>query len=191
MPYYYPIDYRAEYEPKAEVYIQFASGYRDLIQRIFSDMEQNRPIHDYSLAPVVLLLSHYVELMLKGVIHKCNKVHEPIGTHNIEYLYNTAEKKVKQRYGDPGKENPDVKRFILELGKFDRSSQAFRYPENRNGENIEFSGMNDWLYDRLCTLLGLRDIAEKVIDDLEGLSAYVDIVIEGEQETHRYNQMNR
>jgi len=191
MPYYYPIDYRPEYEPTAEFYIQFASSYRDLIQRTINDMTLNPPIHDYSLAPVVMLLSHYIELMLKGVIHKCNEVHEPVGTHNIEYLYNETENKVKLRYGNPGKENPDVKRFIIELGRFDRSSQAFRYPENKKGELIEFSGMDDWLYDRLCTLPGLLDIAEKVINDLEGLSAYVEIVIENEQETHHYNAMNR
>ena len=192
MPYYYPIDYRPNYEPKAESYIQFASGYRNLIRRALRDMAQDPPIHDYSLAPIVLLLSHYIELMLKGVIHKCRTgEHEPIGTHNIEYLYETAEQKVNQRYGDPGKENSDVKRFILELGMFDKSSQAFRYPENKRGDNIEFTGMDDWLYDRLCTLQGLHDIAEKVIKDLEGLSAYVDIVIENEQETYRHNDMNR
>ena len=192
MPYYYPIDYRPEYVPKAESYIQFASVYRDSLKKLLRSFDEQAPIHDYSLAPAVMLLIHYIELTLKGTLHHCKiGSHEPLGTHNLSYLYKKAHEEVEYRFGSPGKSNPDVDKFIMFLGNFDNKSQAFRYPETKLGEDIGFAEMNDWLYDRLCTLPKFTEISEKIIADLDGLAAYVSIQLENEQETMRYADMNR
>ncbi len=77
------------------------------------------------------------------------------------------------------------------LGNFDNKSQAFRYPETKQGESIEFAEMDDWLYDRLYTIPKFTEVSEKVIADLDGLAAYVGIQLENEQETMRNADMNR
>ena len=51
--------------------------------------------------------------------------------------------------------------------------------------------MDDWLYDRLCTIPKFTEVSEKVIADLDGLAAYVGIQLKNEQETMRNADMNR
>lgn len=192
MPYYYSIDYRPEYVPKAESYIQFASVYRDSLEKLLRSFDEQTPIHDYSLAPAVMLLIHYIELTLKGVLHHSKTgPHEPLGTHNLSYLYKRAQKEVENRFGNPGRANPEVDKFITFLGNFDNKSQAFRYPETKQGEDVGFAEMDDWLYDRLCTIPKFTDISEKVIADLDGIAAFVSIQLENEQEALRNADMNR
>ena len=186
MPYYYPIDYRPEYSPKAEAYIQFASVYRDAVKILLKKYSDQRPLHDFSLAPVLSLFIQYVELMLKGIIFHCRRgPHEPIGTHDITELYRTALDEVKERFGYPGKANEDAEHFILILGEFDKKSQAFRYPETRQGEPFQFAQIDDWLYNIVCTIPKLKDVAEKVIGDLEGLATFVELQRENEEEGFR------
>lgn len=186
MPYYYPIDYRPEYSPKAEAYIQFASVYNDAVTILLKEYMDQRPLHDFSLAPVLSLLTQYIELILKGIILHCRcGPHEPIGGHDIAKLYRTAVDEMKERFACLGKANEDAERFILILGEFDKKSQTFRYPEARQGESFQFAEIDGWLYERACTIPKLKDIAEKVIGDLDGLAAFVELQKENEEEGFR------
>ena len=186
MPYYFPIDYRPEGESISSSYTQFAFVYKEALERLIHDFTSNHPIHDYSLAPAAMLLIHYIELTLKGVIYYCsNEEHKPIGTHDISYLYKKASDDVISRFGNPGKANDEVERFILLFGDFDKKSQALRYPETREGEALQFAEMDDWLYNRLCTIEGLIDISKKVMGDLDGIVGFIEFQLEREEETAR------
>lgn len=186
MPYYYPIDYRPAYSPKAEAYIQFASVYRDAIRILLNQYTDQKPFHDFSLAPILSLLIQYIELMLKGIILHCRcSPHKPLVTHDTADLYRTALDEIQERFGSPGEANEDAEQFILALGEFDKKSQAFRYPETRHGGSFQFAEMDDWLYKRVCTIPKLKDIVEKVIGDLDGLAAFVHLQKENEEESFR------
>ena len=186
MSYYYPIDWRPDYSPKAEAYIQFASVYKEAVQILLEEYMDQRPLRDFSLVPVLSLLVQYIELMLKGIILHCRRgPHEPIPTHDIAQLYRTASNETKERFGYPGQANEDAENFILALGEFDKKSQAFRYPETRRGESFKFAKVDGWLYDVICTIPKLKEIAEKVIGDLDGLAVFVELQKENEEEAFR------
>lgn len=113
---YYPIDHRPEYAPKADFYIQYAEVYKNAVQLLLKSYIEQRPLHDYSLAPVLTLLIQYIGLILKGIILQCRRgPYKPISTHDLSLLYKTAIKEVNERFGYPGKANEDVERFIITL----------------------------------------------------------------------------
>ena len=83
-----------------------------------------------------------------------------------------------------------MERFIFILGEFDKKSQAFRYPEGRKGETLQFAEMDKWLYDRLCIVEGFIDISQKVIGDMDGIVGFVEFLLENEEESIRNFENN-
>lgn len=65
---YYPLDWRPGGATIGESFLQYAHVFRDAIEILFNHFEENKPIHDYALAPVLTLIRHYIELQLKGLI---------------------------------------------------------------------------------------------------------------------------
>jgi hypothetical protein len=114
-----------------------------------SKFKEFPPIHDYALAPVLLLLRHYIELQLKGIIISCkDDLPNTDKHHDIGNLFRRAIQAVSARYGQAGKPNDDTESFIMELSKFDPKGEAFRYPETRDGKEFskKIESMNKWLY---------------------------------------------
>ena len=183
----YPLDYKPDWTPSSERYLQYAEVYKDVIQILLKEYMKNPPMHDYSLAPILFLLRQYIELQLKGIILQIASSHEVIKKHDVLYLYERAHQMIEERYGldELGVPNEDAMKFIHSLGEFDRKAQAFRYPETSDGRDF-FDGsleMDPWLRDIIMSLPDLNGIAEKVIGDLEGIEGYLDIKKENEQES--------
>lgn len=90
--------------------------------------------------PVAYLYRHHLELMLKalvrlgvrvGALEKCR---ESIGGHNLHRLWNKAKQVIQQVWpNSPGDDLMAVERVILEFHRFDPTSQAFRYPRDKQG----------------------------------------------------------
>jgi hypothetical protein len=180
---YYPLDYKPDYEKQAEQYLQYAEVYKDTIQILLKQYLGHPPMHDYSLAPILALLRHYIELQLKGIIMYDEGNIEPIISHKIVSLYRDAHEKIRKRYNlqELGQPNPDVVRFMKSLGEFDPKAQAFRYPTRKDGKDFfdESEKMDAWLHDRIISLPLLNDIAQKIIGDLEGIEGYLDLKKDG------------
>lgn len=184
----YPIDFKPDYALKSEEYLQYAEVYRDSIQNLLNNFSMEPPFHDYSLAPVLLLLRQYIELQLKGIIFYEESHPNVIGNHDIVLLYREAMKAVDKKYGTKplGKLNPDAEKFIVLLGKFDSKGEAFRYPETRNGQSFhdKIQKMDSWLYEQITSLSALIQISEKIFGDLEGIEGYLDAMKEHKEETY-------
>jgi hypothetical protein len=149
----YPLDFKPDWEPVSESYLQYAEVYKDTVQFILKKYSEEPPIHDYALAPLLFLLRQYIELQLKGIIFYGNWSPRVEGNHDIVSLYSDAMKSINQKYGTEAldKPNSDVEKFIHLLGKFDHRSQAFRYPVTREGEEFckKIEKMDTWLYERI------------------------------------------
>jgi len=180
----YPIGWKPKYSKKAYSYLQYGSVYKDAINTLLEKYLKNRPLHDYSLAPILFLLRQYIELQLKGFIMYHEKIHKVEKNHDILWLYKKALVTVKERYGiqEIGAANEDAEKFIRKLGNFDKTGQVFRYPERSDGTEIFCNpeGIDIWLYERITSLDLLADIAKKVIGDLEGFEGYLQIKDEQE-----------
>jgi hypothetical protein len=183
---YYPLEYKPEGSSKADDYLQYAEVYKDMIQFVLEKFSTEPPIHDYALAPVLLILRQYIELQLKGIIFYGKISVEVQKNHDIIFLYREAEKAIEEKYGTKklGKPNQEVVRFIYALGNFDRKGEAFRYPETSKGESFcdKIKKIDSWLYERIASLSSLSEIANKVIGDLEGIEGYLDYMSSNEQE---------
>ena len=184
----YPIDFRPDYALKSEEYLQYAEVYKDAIQNLLNNFSMEPPFHDYSLAPVLLLLRQYIELQLKGIIFYEESHPNVIGNHDIVFLYREAIKAVEKKYGTEllGKSNPDVEKFIMLLGKFDPKGEASRYPETRDGHSLhdKIEKMDSWLYEQITSLSALIQISAKIFGDLEGIEGYLDLMKENKEESY-------
>lgn len=182
----YPIGWKPKYATMSHSYLQYGSVYKDAINTLLEEYLENRPMHDYSLAPILFLLRQYIELQLKGFIMYHEKIHNVIKNHDILWLYKKAWNTVKDRYGikEIGSPNKDAEKFIRLLGNFDKKGEAFRYPESSNKKEFfaKPEKIDGWLYERIVSLTLLTDIAKKIIDDLEGIEGYLQIKKEQEQE---------
>ncbi|MHC3130034.1 MAG: hypothetical protein IBV52_08185 [Candidatus Bathyarchaeota archaeon] len=184
---YYPLEFKPIGSSKSDDYLQYAEVYKNMIEFSFKKFSEEPPIHDYSLAPILLLLRQYIELQLKGIIIYGEYSAEVIGTHDIVFLYKKALKAIEEKYGVNmlGKPNKDAEKFIYALGKFDEKGELGRYPETREGVAFfdKIKEMGPWLHDRIASFSALSQIAEKVIGDLEGMEGYLDIMSDNEEES--------
>ena len=184
---YYPLEFKPLGSRKSDDYLQYAEVYKNVIEFLFKKFSEEPPIHDYSLAPVLLLLRQYIELQLKGIIIYGEYSAEVIGTHNIVFLYKKAMKAIEEKYGVNmlGEPNKDAEKFIYALGNFDKKGELGRYPETREGVAFfeKIKEMDPWLHEKIISLSALSEIAEKVIGDLEGMEGYLDISSESEEES--------
>jgi hypothetical protein len=183
---HYPIDFILDGTSKSEQYFVYADVNRQAVELIMEEFSKNPPLHSHSLAPVVFLLRHYIELQLKGIIAFGEVTHLVKKNHDIQALYKEAIRNVEQKYGleKLGKANPEVEKFIATLSNFDKTGEAFRYPETVDGRAFAqlVEKMDPWLYETITVLENFADIAKKVIADLEGIEVYLDIMSENEQE---------
>jgi len=188
MSLYYPLDYKPEWSTPADAYLQYAEVYKDAILILLSEFTKHEPIHDYALAPVLALLRQYIELQLKGIImyFESPATHKPRKGHDIFRFYKLAHKAVEKRYPVP-KANEEVSQFIESLGKFDPKGEMFRYPETLEAKDFRdlSEKLDPLLREQIMSISKLRDIAEKVFNDLEGLEVYLDFMKESEEEAMR------
>jgi hypothetical protein len=187
----YPLDASFPWTTRDASFLQYAEVYKDCIETSMDKFRISPPIHDYALAPLLLLLRHYIELQLKGIIVHCkDDLPNTDKHHDIGNLFRKAVKTVAETYGQSGKPNDDTESFIMELSKFDPEGEAFRYPETRDGK--EFSKkieiMNKWLYENLTDLQQLSEVIAKTIEDLEGLEDFIDEIDEAENEARESMQ---
>ena len=188
---YRPLDWIFRGETRAQLYLERAEGFREVIEAILETFTKIPPLHDYSLGPVVFLLRHWIELQLKGIIVYVTEPadHESIKGHDIAQLYKLATKITKDfasnRNLDWPCPNSKVERLISLLGNYDSKGEVFRYPETLDGESVFQEPMDNDLYDMVMTVEGLTESCSLIFGDLDGLEGWMDNIKENEEEAER------
>ncbi len=195
---YFAVGWKPPWESLGGLYLQYAEVYKDAVELLIKDLKDVAG-HSYKPLPVMFLFRHYLELQLTGLIaygayfsHNLGKglsrfLEEKRKSHNLMRLLNklsTYEKSIKWPKG--------FSEFITNFDKFDRLSDRFRYPENRQGESYFKEIVHDkkflFIINRASELANYVKI---VIDNLEGLEAYFEIAKENYEENLKINaEMN-
>lgn len=180
-PYYYLI-YKPKGSTTADGLLSYAEVYRDATEKLLKEYLEEPPRPVFSIAPLLYLLRHYIELQLKGIIKWVVPSYKPPRGkgHDIKLLYEKALHEINEKYGleQLGQSDGDCEKFIKTLGETDAS--LARYPQTVGEEDFEIDG---WLQGKICTLTDFNDIAGKVIRSLEGVEGFLTMKHETEQET--------
>jgi hypothetical protein len=180
-PYYYLI-YKPKGSTQSQCFLQYAEVHKNAVQTLFKEYLREPPRDVSSSAPILYLLRQYIELQLKGIIkwiEPSYKIKSGKKGHDIIDLYDKAQKVIDERYGlaQLGQANQDCEKFIKSLGKVDAT--VGRYPETIDEKEFK---IDEWLQMKVRTLTDFKDIAEKVIKDLERMEGYVESKKNNEQE---------
>lgn len=117
----------------------YAEGYKKAADIIVQRIQETGWDQDYLVFPVCFLYRHYLELQLKHLIHLGRQLVEgrsgfPQG-HNIKKLWAECRPLLEKAFPGTEKEYLDpVEDSINEFDSIDRSSEEFRYPQDRNGK---------------------------------------------------------
>jgi len=129
---------------------------------------------DYTVYPIVYLYRHHIELALKEIISRGGSLLDPpVGVpphHSLRRLWTRCKRILKRL--DIGDDIPELQPFensIQQLGKYDQTSESFRYPLKRFGQPALPPDLES------IDIENLRRVAE-------GMSTFLDITLEAVRE---------
>lgn len=155
----------------------YAEGYRLAAERVVEIALEERGERDFLIYPILFLYRQFLELSMKEIIGYAEElvefgaVERPKG-HKLEGLwtrFQIAMSKVSD--GSVDEEVEVIKSAVMQFAAVDPTSQAFRYPTDREGDPVlhQFERIN------LPTLKKEMANAAKALDMVgAGLSALVD-----------------
>lgn len=114
-----------------------AIGYKDAGDIIATGFVTVMHRRDALAYPVVFLYRQYMELALKALIRQAQDYHGIAGdcphTHRLDGLWRLLRELIQGMGCSSGDETEQTGRLINEFCTIDPLSQAFRYPEDRDG----------------------------------------------------------
>jgi len=192
----FALNWKPPWVEKGELYLQYAEVYQDAVKQLLNGLQEGG--HSYKPLPVLFLLRHYIEIQLTGLVMYGSIFSFKLSEDIDEFLEKNRKDHSLQRVFHKLKEceyclkfPKDFTSFLTNLERFDKASDRFRYPENRNG-TLYFN--EDICDKRFFDIINNPDSLEKyitlIIDNLEGIETYFDIVKEGKEEEYRNNIEN-
>ena len=183
----FDLNWRPPWGNKGEDYLAYAEVYKDAIESLLNKIERFGG-HSYQPLPLFYLLRHYVEIMLTGLIIYSSTF--SFGYKNLEQFLKDKRKshdllvlfnKLKE-CEHCLKFSKDFEYFLKNLDSFDKKSDRFRYPEDSKGKSyFRSNSPNKKFFEVLNYPEQLKKYVKIVIDNLEGLEAFFDIVKEGKE----------
>ena len=115
----------------------YAMGYKDAADTVVADFVKTTHRRNPLAYPIVFLYRQYLELTLKDLVQQAWRYFESIEefpkTHRLDDLWHLLRRLVEEMGCSGGDEMQQIERLIGEFCAIDPSSQAFRYPEDRQG----------------------------------------------------------
>src|SRR5436190_6431658 len=116
-----------------------AEGFKRLGDLGVASVEETGHGHDYLVYPILFSYRHFIELSLKEIIRNARRLLDKQGsvpeTHNLAHLWNTAEPLLMEIEEGSALTYRDVRACLARFDEMDPTSEAFRYPANRSGED--------------------------------------------------------
>lgn len=158
---------------------------KDFLEENIIDVKYGLSYHALGNFPIVSLFRHFLELKIKGLIYLlAPKIELKVrdGNHNLEDLWEILKKKIASgNYASRISE--DTEKFVLGIAEIDPNSQAYRYPEKRDGSAF-FSEENskNHVYMKMNDITELEKCVKEAIDNFENLEGDIDYRLENEAE---------
>lgn len=149
----------------------YAIGYKDAADILVTRVEEKQRYQDTLVYPIVFLYRQYLELAFKDLIRKGRRlldINEPFPkTHKIDALWRTFGQLLLEISPDDSVEEiRQIGRLISEFCVVDPTSMAFRYPEDKDG-NQSLPSLNHF------NLRNVRDVIGKIHTILYGADAQI------------------
>lgn len=150
----------------------YASGYKEAADLLVKGVEATGAGQDTLVYPVLFLYRQHLELQLKDLIRQARCLLDKPGSfpmgHHIGKLWQVCHDLLSEvSPNDSVAELNEIARLIGEFAALDPTSEAFRYPQDRNG-NATLPGI------RHINLRNVREVVEKISFILEGAEAQID-----------------
>jgi len=159
---------------KCESFSLYADGYLEAAKRLIEPLSKGEKYNDMVALPIFFLFRHYVELTLKACIiakTKSKKIMKGLNIPKLKYIHNLNEllSKLKNLFS-PEEEflSKSIQGRIRLLGDFDRESQTFRYPFDKNGNCL----INDQM------MIGMENTKKMIKEISFGLDGLLSKLIE-------------
>ena len=115
----------------------FAGAYKEAAKAVFRRITEEPLSRNLSVLPLAFMWRHHIELALKDIILRGNRLHRKAATfpqhHRVRDLWNDAKPYVLET-GDPlSPEVRHVEGTIKEIDSLDPDSFDFRYPTTKDG----------------------------------------------------------
>jgi len=156
----------------ANKWTTYELGYKEAADILVATIEGGRRYQDLLVYPIVSNYRHYLELAIKSLIRQAQGLlGDPVKVpahHKLTDLWGTCSALLDRLFpGDSVKELRQVGRLLRELSMVDPNSEAFRYPEDKEG-NPTLRGLKD------LDVSNVRDVVAKIAVMLNGASAQMD-----------------
>ena len=160
-----------------------AEGFKRLGDLGVASVEQTGHGHDFLVYPILFSYRHFIELSLKEIIRNARSLLDKDGsapeTHNLANLWNTAEPLLMEIEKGSAPTYRDVRACLARFDEMDPTSEAFRYPVKRSGENA--------LPDDLHSLdLGqVREVIANIAAFLDAVATQTSVYLDSKDEMGR------
>lgn len=146
----------------------YARGYKAAYERLFDSWDTHWLKTDPIIYPLAFLCRQYIELSLKDLIQKCQKLlslpDDWPKVHKIDVLWNSVRPLVRKIWeNDPEETLDHVETLIMEFASLDKNSMTFRYPTDRDG-NLHLAGFSS------LDVVALQEAMRHLSVFLEGVS---------------------
>ncbi len=123
---------------REEKFYIYASGYKKSADIIYNNLDSSARHHDILVYPIVFLIRQSIELLLKDIIITCYKilcVSQGFPKHHLLIeLWREAKSNLQRIQIDIDKNDLlAIKNLLDEFENIDPFSSAFRYPEDKEG----------------------------------------------------------
>jgi hypothetical protein len=147
-------------------FLSYATGYKVAADGVVERVEAKEASPDIVGYAVCFLYRHYIELMLKGLINVGTMLEsrEPDYPkhHRIDDLWRQCRPLLEKASPEGERTDTDaVERCINELAQMDRSGEAFRFGEDRDGRPTLPKATQ-------ISLTNMRDVMNRIAGFLEG-----------------------
>jgi hypothetical protein len=153
-----------------------AEGFKRLPDLGVAAVEETGRGHDHLVYPILFNYRHFIELSLKEIIRSARRLLGKKGsvpeTHNLGDLWNAAQPLLMEIEKGSATTYRDVRACLTRFNEMDPTSEGFRYPVKRSGE--------DALPDDLHNLdLGqVRDVVSRLAIFLDAVATQISVYLE-------------
>lgn len=150
----------------------YASGYGEAADLLVRHIEEHGAGQDMLVYPILFLYRQYLELEIKDLIRQGRRLQDIPGGfpkhHDIAGLWRTCHQLLSEIAPDDSVEElKQIDRLIEEFAAVDPSSMAFRYPEDKKG-NDSLPGITH------INLRNVREVMTAISNLLTGASCQID-----------------
>jgi hypothetical protein len=158
----------------------YAEGYKEAADALAEHVKENRGLLDLLILPIVFLYRQYLEIRLKQLIKDGRVLLDDVPdfpkTHRLDILWDQCRSVLSRVETIPTQDLTAISEAIGQFCEVDPTSQAFRYPTTRDGQQSLPTGLH------YINLRNLADVMQRIGGFFEGAAMMVSVYLDYKRE---------